>query len=79
MDTDGTLHWDVPAGRWTILRMGYSLTGAKNRPSVPAGSGYEVDKLSAKYVQQYSAGYMDPIQQHLGELVGSTVAVHDDG
>jgi len=73
MDKDGILHWDVPPGRWTILRMGYSLTGAKNRPSVPAGSGYEVDKLSSKYVQQYFKGYMDPMQQHLGDLVGSTV------
>ncbi len=50
MDKDGTLHWEVPEGNWTILRMGYSLTGAMNRPSTPAGSGYEVDKLSAKYV-----------------------------
>ena len=73
MDKDGTLHWDVPAGRWIILRMGYSLTGAKNRPSVPAGSGYEVDKLSSKYVQQYFAGYMDPMKAHLGGLIGSTV------
>jgi hypothetical protein len=73
MDKDGMLHWAVPEGRWTILRMGYSLTGAKNRPSVPAGSGYEVDKLSSKYVQQYFAGYMNPMKQHLGDLVGSTV------
>ena len=73
MDKDGTLHWDVPAGSWTILRMGYSLTGARNRPSVPAGSGLEVDKLSSKYVQQYFAGYMDPMKAHLGDLIGSTV------
>jgi len=72
MDRDGTLHWDVPPGRWTVLRMGYSLTGAKNRPSVPAGSGYEVDKLSAKYVRRYFNGYIDPLQQHLGDLLGST-------
>jgi len=72
MDQDGTLHWDVPAGKWTVLRMGYSLTGAKNRPSVPAGSGYEVDKLNAKYVRQYFDGYIDPLQQHLGSLLGST-------
>jgi hypothetical protein len=72
MDKDGTLHWNIPAGNWTILRMGYSLTGAKNRPSVPAGSGYEVDKLSSKYVQQYFKGYIDPLQQHLGDLLGST-------
>ena len=73
MNKDGTLHWDVPEGHWTILRMGYALTGARNRPSVPAGSGLEVDKLSSKYVQQYFAGYMDPMKAHLGDLVGSTV------
>jgi hypothetical protein len=72
MDKDGTLHWEVPAGKWTVLRMGYSLTGAKNRPSVPAGSGYEVDKLSSKYVRQYFNSYIDPLQQHLGTLLGST-------
>jgi len=73
MDKDGTLHWDVPEGHWTILRMGYSLTGARNRPSVPAGSGLEVDKLSSKYVQEYFAGYMNPMREHLGDLMGSTV------
>jgi alpha-L-rhamnosidase len=73
MGKDGTLHWEVPAGNWTVLRMGYSLTGAKNRPATAAGLGYEVDKLSAKYVQSYFHGYMDPIQQHLGELTGSTL------
>ena len=39
MAKDGTLEWDVPAGKWTILRLGYSLTGAKNRPAPPTGSG----------------------------------------
>jgi alpha-L-rhamnosidase len=73
MAADGTLNWDVPEGHWTILRMGHSLTGARNRPSVPAGSGLEVDKLSSKYVQQYFKGYMDPMRAHLGDLVGSTV------
>jgi hypothetical protein len=73
MDADGTLHWEVPKGRWTVLRMGYGDTGAKNRPSVPAGSGLEVDKLSSKYVQQYFAGYMNPMKEHLGGLIGSTV------
>ena len=71
MDADGTLHWDAPAGRWTVIRMGYALTGARNRPSVPAGSGLEVDKLSSKYVKQYFDGYIDPLQKNLGGLLGS--------
>jgi hypothetical protein len=73
LDKDGTLHWDVPQGNWTILRMGYSLTGAMNRPATPAGSGYEVDKLSAKCVEQYFHGYMDPIHQALGDLTGTAL------
>ena len=73
LDQDGTLHWQVPDGNWTILRMGYSLTGAMNRPATPAGSGYEVDKLGAKYVAAYFHGYMDPIHQALGDLTGTTL------
>jgi hypothetical protein len=66
MDADGTLHWDAPAGDWTVLRFGYALTGAKNRPATAAGSGYEVDKLSAEEVRRYFHGYMDPIREKLG-------------
>ncbi|MDH7599057.1 MAG: glycosyl hydrolase [Sedimentisphaerales bacterium] len=36
MRPDGSLSWDVPEGRWAILRMGYSLTGAKE----PTGSTF---------------------------------------
>lgn len=70
MDADGTLHWTPPAGQWKVIRFGYANTGARNRPSVPAGSGLEVDKLSSKYVAQYVSGYLDPIQQALGPLMG---------
>jgi alpha-L-rhamnosidase len=73
MDKDGTLQWDVPAGKWTILRMGYSLTGSKNRPSTPAGSGLEVDKFSRKYVEDYFHGYVDPIAKALGPLLGKSL------
>lgn len=73
MDKDGTLHWEVPPGRWTVLRMGYALTGAKNRPATPAGLGYEVDKLNGDYVRSYFNGYMAPIQKQLGDLTGTTL------
>ena len=68
MDPDGTLHWKVPEGNWTILRIGCSLTGAKNRPAVPTGLGYEVDKLSKNYTESYLKGYLDPIEKELGDL-----------
>ena len=68
MDKDGALHQEVPAGRWTILRMGYSLPGSENRPAMPSGLGYEVDKLSPKYVEAHFHGYTDPIAQAPGPL-----------
>jgi hypothetical protein len=73
MDANGNLQWNVPPGKWTILRMGYSLTGAKNRPATPAGSGYEVDKLSSKYIESYYHGYFDPIAKSLGPLFGKSL------
>lgn len=74
MDTDGTLHWNIPSGKWTIMRFGYSLTGAKNRPARPGGLGYEVDKLNPKYVKKYLDGYLDSLAQVLGPLFGSALS-----
>ena len=73
MDPDGTLNWDVPAGKWTILRMGYSLVGSMNRAGTAGGLGLEADKLNAKDVEAYFHGYMDPIQKELGPLVGKSL------
>jgi hypothetical protein len=69
---DGTLDWDVPDGRWTVLRFGYSLTGAKNRPATPAGLGYEVDKLSRRHTEAYYDAYTEPIARALGKLYGGS-------
>ncbi|WP_245125920.1 glycosyl hydrolase [Hymenobacter volaticus] len=73
MQADGTLNWQVPPGKWTVLRMGYSLTGAKNRPAVPAASGLEVDKLSRKHTAAYLQGYTEPLRQALGPLYGKSL------
>ncbi len=73
MQPDGTLRWDVPPGMWTILRMGYSLVGSRNRAGSAAGEGLEVDKLNAGHVEAYFRGYMDPIEKALGPLLGKSL------
>jgi hypothetical protein len=73
MKPDGSLDWDAPAGEWTVLRLGYSLTGAKNRPATAAGSGYEADKLSREHMTAYFHGYFDPLQKALGPLFGKSL------
>lgn len=72
MRKDGVLDWDVPTGKWTILRMGYSLTGEKNHPASPEATGYEVDKLSSKHVQEYAKNYVSMISGALGPYFGKS-------
>lgn len=73
MSPDGSPKWNVPKGSWTIIRFGYSLTGSRNRPAVPSGSGYEVDKLSRESTEAYIKNYTDPIAGALGPLYGKSL------
>lgn len=70
---DGSVHWQVPDGNWTIMRFGYSLTGATNRPAIPAGFGYEVDKLSKEHTLAYIEEYMRPIAEAAGSFYGKSL------
>ncbi|HEV7691701.1 MAG TPA: glycosyl hydrolase [Hyphomonadaceae bacterium] len=69
---DGTLDWTPPAGRWTIVRFGYSLTGRMNNPAGPEATGLEVDKLSSRHVKAYMDSYLGAFADTLGpKLMGS--------
>ena len=45
LGADGKLNWDVPAGTWTILRVGHTSTGQHNE-TAGAGKGLEADKFN---------------------------------
>jgi len=70
MRADGTLDWTPPAGRWVVLRFGYSLTGARNSPASPEATGLEVDKLSRAHVRAYFDNYLDQYKDTVGPLMG---------
>jgi hypothetical protein len=71
MRADGSLDWTPPAGRWVVLRFGYSLTGKTNDPASPAGTGLEVDKLDRDAVKRYMDAYLGRFEQALGgDLMG---------
>ncbi|MDR2673322.1 MAG: hypothetical protein LBC18_00230 [Opitutaceae bacterium] len=73
MKPDGTLDCELPPGKWVILRLGCSLTGAKNRPATPEGSGFEADKLSRRHMEAYYHGWFDPLKKALGPLYGKSL------
>jgi len=73
LQPDGSLRWNIPPGNWTIMRFGYSLTGSRNRPAVPAGTGYEVDKLSRDHTEAYINQYTGMLKEALGDLYGKAL------
>jgi hypothetical protein len=71
MQPDGSLTWDAPAGRWIVVRMGYSLTGHQNGPASAEATGLEVDKLNPKRVAAYMDTYLGMFESAIGkELMG---------
>jgi hypothetical protein len=70
MGPDGNLDWTPPAGKWVVLRFGYSLTGVTNHPASPEGTGLEVDKLSRQDVKEYMEKYLDNYKSAAGDLMG---------
>lgn len=73
MAADGRLAWDVPAGDWTILRIGHTCTGAQNAPAPTAGRGLECDKMSREALDAHWAGGIQPILDRLGPLAGTVL------
>jgi len=70
MRSDGGLDWTPPAGEWLVLRLGYSLTGAMNRPASPEATGLEVDKLDKEAVKRYMDTYLGMYRDASGGLLG---------
>jgi hypothetical protein len=57
----GRISWDVPAGDWTILRLGYTPTGMDNHPAPTSGHGLEVDKLSREALDVHFKAVIDKV------------------
>lgn len=76
LKADGTLEWDVPAGEWMVVRLGYSLTGRQNHPASPEATGLEVDKLDKDAVRRYINTYLDMYKDATGGLMGAKGLTH---
>ena len=72
MDSDGVLRCELPAGRWTILRFGYTLTGKKVHPAAWGGDGYEVDKLDSLCVRQQFDSHLKVLFEKNSKYLGDT-------
>lgn len=58
---DGSLRWDVPAGDWVVLRIGYTPTGRSNKMASGPGLGLDTDRYSKKSLETQLSGMVDPV------------------
>ena len=79
MSADGKLAWDVPPGKWTLLRLGHTTTGKEPYPAPRAGIGLECDKLSKAGIEAHFAGLLARLVADNQPLAGGTlVRTHSD-
>lgn len=74
LEKDGRLSWDVPAGKWTVLRLGHMPDGAANHPAAAAGTGLECDKFSSEAMDAHFSGLMAKLIADVGPAAAKTLA-----
>ena len=73
LSADGKLNWQVPAGEWVILRLGYTPTGCNNHPAPKEGEGLECDKFSKAALDAHWDGFMQKVLDDIGPLAGKAL------
>jgi hypothetical protein len=70
---DGNLNWDVPVGKWIILRMGHTSTGHTNYIG-GGGLGLECDKLNREVVEiQFDKWFGEAFRQIGPDIAGKVL------
>lgn len=58
---DGTLTWEVPAGKWVVMRTAMLPTGTVCSPAPTEGTGLETDKMSKEHIRAHFDSYLGEI------------------
>ena len=72
MGPDGKLNWNVPVGNWSVIRFGYTITGAENGPATAEGRGLECDKMDTAAVNLHFRNFPQKLIEHAGKFKGNT-------
>jgi hypothetical protein len=79
LSADGTHNWEAPAGRWEILRIGHTATGARVSTESEGWGGHVIDLLSPAALDSYWNTNISPMFKALGPHAGTTLKyVHTD-
>jgi hypothetical protein len=67
---EGVLTWEAPAGRWQIIRFGYSNNGGRVSTSSGKWQGLVIDYLDAAALRSYWSEVVEPLIADAGPLAG---------
>ncbi|GAA4291025.1 hypothetical protein GCM10023163_05690 [Aestuariibaculum suncheonense] len=73
MNSDGNLSVKLPKGNWTILRFGFTSTGAVNSPASDEGRGLEVDKMSKSALKIHYDAYVGKVVENTKNIAPSAM------
>lgn len=84
VDEEGNVEWNVPEGKWRIIRFVSVLTGAKTKHGRQNLLGYECDKLSREAAELHWNSYAQIIIDSLNSngqrlIEGVTMDSHEGG
>ena len=79
VDADGRIQWDVPAGRYAILRFGHTGTGVRVSTHSPGAGGLAIDYLSASAMDLQFNHVVTPLLEDLEKIGSKSLRyLHDD-
>ena len=77
---DGKLRWEVPEGRWELLRVGYTLNDhCRVSTCSDDWGGYAIDPIDGRAFKTYWQQVVEPLISDAGPLAGKTLKyLHTD-
>ncbi|MFH1742572.1 MAG: glycosyl hydrolase [bacterium] len=73
MDESGRLTWDVPEGKWLILRFGHTHSGMAQIAASPGGHGLMLDHLSKEAMDLHFQSMAEKLIEDAGDLAGRSL------
>nr|WP_298894725.1 glycosyl hydrolase [uncultured Altererythrobacter sp.] len=74
MSAQGQLNVSLPPGQWTVMRFGFTTTGARNVNPSPEGSGLEVDKFDAAAFRTHYDAFIEPVVKRTRSVAPDAVS-----
>ncbi len=69
---NGHLKWQAPEGKWTILRLGYTLPGMRTKNASAGQEGWEIDPLSSQALDRHFDHTATKLIEDAASVSGST-------